>query len=127
MKKENALHPGNGWGKTSVIAKKHIYYILKHALESGYRTLNCAITQEQAVLVQDEICSLVDNSPVLRGWFIKKSVKFPVPKIVYFNNSVTEFKTTKKKVNPLKARNMVIFPLMKLLWNSILNLFAIKF
>lgn len=25
-KRENLLHPGNGWGKTDVIAKKHIKF-----------------------------------------------------------------------------------------------------
>ena len=64
--KENALHPGNGFGKTAVIARKHLYFILKH-LNDGkkYKTLNAAITQEQSELVQDEIIQLVENSPVL--------------------------------------------------------------
>jgi len=106
--RENGLHPGNGWGKTSVLAKKHLYFILKHFSDGAkYKTLNVAITQDQSELVQDEILSLVEKSHVLRGWFIPAvggSVKFPHAKIKYAHGAITEFKTTKKKGESIEGK-----------------------
>lgn len=103
--RENALHPGNGWGKTSVIARKHLFFLLKHFADGKkYKTLNCAITQDQSELVLDEIVHLVENSPVLRGWFIRRVVKHPRPFIEYANYSITEFKTTKKKGESIEGK-----------------------
>jgi len=106
--RENGLHPGNGWGKTSVLAKKHLYFVLKHFGDGAkYKTLNVAITQDQAELVQDEIIALAQKSPLLRGWFIPDnggSVKFPHAKIKYCNGAITEFKTTKKKGESIEGK-----------------------
>lgn len=105
--RENGLHPGNGWGKTSVFAKKHLYFILKHLTDgSKYKTLSVAITQDQAELVQDEILSLVAHSPLLRDWLVPAngSVKFPHAKIRYCNGAQTEFKTTKKKGESIEGK-----------------------
>lgn len=107
VSRENGLHAGNGFGKTSVFAKKHIYFILKHFLnEEKYKTLSVALTQDQAELVQDEINSLVSKSPLLAGWFIaaKGSVKFPHARIRYSNGAQTEFKTTKKKGESIEGK-----------------------
>lgn len=103
--RENGLHAGNGFGKTSIFAKKHLYFILKHFSDgSRYRTLNVAITQDQAELVQDEILRLIQNSVLLRGWFMADSVKFPHAKIRYSNGAYTEFKTTKKKGESIEGK-----------------------
>ena len=107
LHRENGLHPGNGWGKTSVFAKKHLYFILKHFADGAkYKTLNVAITQDQAELVQDEIVRLVQKAPLLAGWLIKPnaSVKFPHAKIKYCNGAQTEFKTTKKKGESIEGK-----------------------
>ena len=105
--RENGLHPGNGWGKTSILAKKHLYYILKHFADGAkYKTLAVAITQDQSELIQDEILSLVQHSPLLAHWFIPPtgSVKFPHAKIRYSNGAQTEFKTTKKKGESIEGK-----------------------
>jgi hypothetical protein len=109
--KENALHPGNGFGKTTIIARKHIFFILKHSFDpelankgNKYKTLNVAITQDQAELVQDEILRLAQNAPFLNGWFLENSVKFPHAKIKYFSGAITEFKTTKKKGESIEGK-----------------------
>ncbi len=105
--KENVLHPGNGFGKTAVLAGKHIYYILKHFLDGHkYKTLNLAITGEQSELVQEEIIDHIHESPILRDWLIDKKsvVKFPNPKIKYTNGAVTEFKTTKRKGESVEGK-----------------------
>lgn len=105
--RENGLHPGNGWGKTSVLAKKHLYFILKHFADAAkYKTLNVSITQDQAELIQDEINSLVHHSPLLKDWLIPKnfSVKFPHARIRYSNGAITEFKTTKKKGESIEGK-----------------------
>lgn len=105
--RENLLHPGNGWGKTDVIAKKHIRFILKHLLDKElYRTLNVAITSEQSELVQDRIVGFIKNSPLLSGWLIDKNsvVKFPYPKIKYTTGQITEFKTTKRKAESIEGK-----------------------
>lgn len=105
-KRENFLHPGNGWGKTDVLAKKHIRKILQHFLDPSYKTLNIAITTEQAQLVQDRIIGMVNASPLLRGWFIPKNgvTKFPIPTIKYCNGAVSEFKTTKRKGESVEGK-----------------------
>lgn len=104
--RENLLHPGNGFGKTVIIAKKHIYYILKHFTEGEkYKTLNIAITTEQSILAQEVIAELVKNSPMI-SWLIPANsiVKFPVPKITYASGATTEFKTTKRKAESVEGK-----------------------
>ena len=103
--RENGLHAGNGWGKTSVIAKKHLKFILAHFADGAkYKTLNASLTQDQSELVQDEVVSLVNNSPLLKGWLISSVVKFPKAKITYSNGAITEFKTTKKKGESIEGK-----------------------
>lgn len=108
INRENGLHPGNGWGKTSVIAKKHIFFILKHFADGAqYKTLNVAITQDQSELVQDEIVKLCQQSPLLVALGVlpsNSSVKFPHAKIRYANGALTEFKTTKKKGESIEGK-----------------------
>ena len=104
--RENLLHPGNGWGKTFVIAKKHIKFLLKH-YDRGkeYKTLNIAITQEQAEFVQDGIVSLLQNSPATSFLIDKHSVvKFPRAKIRLTNGSEVHFATTKKKAEAVEGK-----------------------
>lgn len=97
--KENALHPGNGWGKTEVIAKKHLRFVLSHLDDPQYRTLNAAITMDQAEMVQERIVRYVRESPVLSSFLIPSDgiVRFPIPRIRYASGAITEFRTTKKK------------------------------
>jgi len=105
--RENLLHPGNGWGKTDVIAKKHLKFILKHLLDGKkYRTLNTAITSEQSELVQERIVDFISGSPLLKSWLINKNsiTKFPYPKIKYINGAITEFKTTKRKGESIEGK-----------------------
>lgn len=104
--KENLLHPGNGWGKTDVIAKKHLKFILKHFMDGEkYKTLNVSITTDQSELVQDRIISLIKNSPTL-SWLInaRSITKFPFPKITYVNGATSEFKTTKRKGESIEGK-----------------------
>lgn len=105
--RENVLHPGNGWGKTDVFAKKHIRKILQHFIDGKkYRTLNIAITTEQAQLVQDRIVGMVESAPLLQKWFINKNgiTKFPFPQVRYCNGAITEFKTTKRKGESVEGK-----------------------
>lgn len=104
---ENLLHAGNGFGKTDIIARKHIVKILIHFFDplikkKQYKTLNIAITNDQAELVQDRIYQLVKSSPVI-NWLIKDSVKFPRPEIRWVNGATTEFKTTKRKAEAVEG------------------------
>lgn len=106
--KENALHPGNGWGKTDVTAIKHLRYVLKHFRDSEkYRTLNIAITLEQAQLVQERIVAIVKNSPLMRDWLIPTNhgvVGMPLPAIRYCNGAKTHFRSTKKKAESVEGK-----------------------
>ena len=106
--RENLLHPGNGFGKTEVLAGKHIYYILKHFADGAdYKTLNIAITTDQASLVLDRMVKFISNSPLLNFWLFldKKSpiVKFPYPVIKYCNGAKTEGRTTKRKAEAVEG------------------------
>ena len=105
--RENVLHPGNGWGKTDVIAKKHLKYILLHLLDRHkYRTLNVAITSEQSEIVQERIIDLINNAPLLKSWLVDRNsvTKFPYPKIKYTNGAISEFKTTKRKGESIEGK-----------------------
>lgn len=104
---ENVLHAGNGFGKTDIIARKHIAKILIHFFDpivtgQPYKTLNIAITREQAELVQERIVSLLKNCPVA-SWLIKEHVKFPNPEIRWANGAITEFRTTKRKAEAVEG------------------------
>jgi hypothetical protein len=106
-KRENVLHPGNGWGKTDVIAKKHIRYILQHFLDGHkYKTLNVAITSEQSELVQERMVDFIKSSPILNHWLLDtaKIVKYPYPRLTYCNGASTEFKTTKRKGESIEGK-----------------------
>lgn len=106
LSRENVLHPGNGWGKTDVIAKKHIRFVLKHLLDGDkYKTLNVAITSEQSELVQERIVAFIKAAPLL-SWLIDKHsvVKFPYPKVKYTTGQITEFKTTKRKGEAIEGK-----------------------
>ena len=106
--RENLLHPGNGWGKTDVIAKKHLRYVLQHFLDGEkYKTLNVAITQELSELVLERIVGLIRHSPILGDWFCnldKAVVKHPYAQIRYNNGASTEFKTTKRKGESIEGK-----------------------
>jgi hypothetical protein len=106
--RENLLHPGNGWGKTDVIAKKHLRFILQHYLDGeNYKTLNVAITQELSELVLERIQGMIKNSHILGDWFCnldKAVVKHPYAQIRYNNGSCTEFKTTKRKGESIEGK-----------------------
>lgn len=105
--RENVLHPGNGWGKTDVIAKKHLRFILQHFLDGHkYKTLNVAITSEQSELVQERIVDFIMGSPVLQSWLLDKSkiVKYPYPRLTYCNGASSEFKTTKRKGESIEGK-----------------------
>ena len=107
LHRENILHPGNGWGKTDVIAKKHLKFILLHLLDGHkYRTLNVAITAEQSELVMERIIDLIKGSPLLKSWLINSNsvTKFPYPKIKYTNGAISEFKTTKRKGESIEGK-----------------------
>ena len=106
--RENLLHPGNGFGKTEVLAGKHIYFILKHFLDGAeYKTLNIAITTDQASLVLDRIVKFIRNSPLLSFWLFadKKNpiTKFPYPVVRYCNGAQTEGRTTKRKAEAVEG------------------------
>ena len=106
--RENLLHPGNGWGKTDVIAKKHLRFILQHYLDGDkYKTLNVAITQELSELVLERICGLIKHSPILGDWLCnpnKDITRFPYSRIKYANGASTEFKTTKRKGESIEGK-----------------------
>lgn len=105
--RENVLHPGNGWGKTDVIAKKHIRFILQHFLDGHkYKTLNVAITSEQSELVQERIVDFIKGSAVLSSWLLdnNKIVKHPYPRLTYCNGASSEFKTTKRKGESIEGK-----------------------
>jgi len=105
---ENLLHSGNGFGKTDLIARKHIVKHLLHFYDPlhkhiQYKTLNIAITREQAELVLDRIVSLVESAPLLKGWFIKSVRHAPTGQIILVNGGVIEFKTTKRKAEAVEG------------------------
>ena len=106
--RENLLHPGNGFGKTEVLAGKHIYFVLKHFLDGAeYKTLNIAITTDQAALVLERIVKFIHNSPLLNFWLFadrkNPMTKFPYPAIKYCNGAQTEGRTTKRKAEAVEG------------------------
>ena len=105
---ENLLHSGNGFGKTDIIARKHIVKHLIHFFDPivknvEYKTLNIAITRDQAELVQDRIIQLIKTSPILSGFLIKSIRKSPQPEIEFVNGGKIEFKTTKRKAESVEG------------------------
>ena len=108
VQRENLLHPGNGFGKTEVLAGKHLYFILKHFADGrDYKTLNIAITTDQASLVLDRIVKFISNSPLLNFWLFEDRknpmTKFPHPVIKFCNGAQTEGRTTKRKAEAVEG------------------------
>lgn len=107
LPRENVLHPGNGWGKTEVLAVKHIAKHLFHLgvnTKEPYRSLNLAITTEQATLVFDRVVSLLRSSPILGWMMIGDPVYHPTPRLRFVGGQVMEAKTTKKKAESVEGK-----------------------
>lgn len=105
--RENLLHAGNGWGKTDMFAKRHIYKILKHLFikyDKPYKTCQAALTLDQCREVKDRIQMMVAKSPILKGWFIEDEKNFPLPEIRYYKKYVTEFRTLKNKAQAMEGK-----------------------
>lgn len=107
-KKENLLHAGNGFGKTEIPARKHIAYILKHFDNPEYKTLNVALTVEQASFVLARIVKLVKSSPVL-SWLIPNDdclnrMRDNIMAIHWVNGAITEAKTLKNKGEAIEGK-----------------------
>lgn len=98
QQKENLIHAGNGWGKTEVMARRHLSFILKHFDNPEYKTMNVALTMEQASFVLDRIVKMCRESPVL-NWMIKdtRKLKNDYTEIQFINGAITSARTLKNK------------------------------
>lgn len=105
VQKENVLHAGNGWGKTEMIARRHIISVLRHFGVEGWDTMNLSITFEQAREVIDRIYRMCMSSPVL-SWMIKdvSRVRDVVSEIYWVNGNKTVSKTTKRKGEAIEGK-----------------------
>lgn len=90
----NVLVPGNRWGKSTVIAMRHIWHCVfkvgqtREARKSGepYETISVAMSADQAEIVFKEAKRLL-QSKLLRP-LVKEFRSSPFPHIVFTNGSV---------------------------------------
>lgn len=92
----NVLVPGNRWGKSTVIAMKHIWMCMwkigakpdgKHNwLTMPYETISAAMSFDQALIVFREAERLLRH-PAIKP-FVKRVYTSPFPRIVFINGSV---------------------------------------
>jgi hypothetical protein len=92
----NTLVPGNRWGKSTIIAEKHIHKcIFKEGLTvstrkewkmADYETISVAHSADQAAIVFKEAKKLLKDSPL--SVFVKAMRSTPYPHIIFANGSV---------------------------------------
>ena len=92
----NTLVPGNRWGKSTIIAEKHIHKnIFKAGIDVGsvaewknadYETISVAHSADQAAIVFKEAKKLLHDSPL--SVLVKAIRSTPFPHIIFANGSV---------------------------------------
>jgi|WetSurMetagenome_2_1015567.scaffolds.fasta_scaffold27644_5 hypothetical protein len=92
----NTLVPGNRWGKSTIIAEKHIWKcIFKHGIKAKtkeewknaeYETISVAMSADQAAIVFKEAKKLLKDSPL--SVLVKAIRATPFPHIIFANGSV---------------------------------------
>ena len=92
----NTLVPGNRWGKSTIIAEKHIWKcISKHGIkaktqrewkEAEYETISVAMSADQAAIVFKEAKKLLKDSPL--RVLVKAMRSTPFPHIIFANGSI---------------------------------------
>jgi hypothetical protein len=87
----NTLVPANRWGKSTIIAMKHIWkcWARVHAnpFEKKYETISVAMSADQAMIVFEEARAILRDSPLMAP-FVKSFRETPFPHIVFTNGSV---------------------------------------
>ena len=92
----NTLVPGNRWGKSTIIAEKHIWKCVfkqgitvrtkKEWKEAEYETISVAMSADQAAIVFKEAKKLLKDSPL--RVLVKAMRSTPFPHIIFANGSV---------------------------------------
>ena len=92
----NVLVPGNRWGKSTVIAMKHIWHCMfkigarpdsKHDwMSMPYETISAAHAADQAEIVYAEAKRLLSHPAIAP--FVSRVYATPFPRIVFYNNAV---------------------------------------
>lgn len=92
----NTLVPGNRWGKSTIIAEKHIWKnVFKHGVvartreewkRAEYETISVAMSADQAMIVFKEAKALLKDSPL--RVFVKAMRSTPFPHIIFANGAV---------------------------------------
>ncbi len=91
----NTLVPGNRWGKSTVIAMKHLWHAMfkigipkmprDQWLAEDYHTISVAMSADQAAIVFKEVKRLISN-PVMKP-FIKAVRATPFPHVILYNGA----------------------------------------
>ncbi len=97
----NVLVPGNRWGKSTVIAMKHIFHGLsKHGLPKmsrdkwlleDYNTISVAMSADQAGIVFKEAKRLV-NTPIMKP-LVRSIRATPFPSITFYNGATIHMRS----------------------------------
>ena len=92
----NTLVPGNRWGKSTIIAEKHIHKcVFKVGIKvktreewkrAEYETISVAMSADQAAIVFKEAKALLKDSPL--RVLVKAMRSTPFPHIIFANGSV---------------------------------------
>lgn len=92
----NTLVPGNRWGKSTIIAEKHIWKcVFKHGIKvktsaewkaAEYETISVAMSADQAAIVFKEAKKLLADSPL--KVLVKSMRSTPFPHIIFANGSI---------------------------------------
>lgn len=92
----NTLVPGNRWGKSTIIAEKHIWKCIfkvgikaktKEAWKAAeYETISVAMSADQAAIVFKEAKKLLKDSPL--RVLVKAMRSTPFPHIIFANGSI---------------------------------------
>ena len=102
---ENLMHAGNRWGKSVVIAIKHLHRLIykirdpKWAHIKHYNSVNVSITMEQAKIPFTEIERIFEESPKLRWCLAKPPVHKPFPLMKFGNGSEFTVRSTDQPRN----------------------------
>jgi len=103
---ERILSTGNRWGKSVIEAIKHLWWLIYKIRRNPrydkiweYRTINVAITMEQAKIVWEEAVKLITSRPQL-AWALERSpTRKPFPLLVLSNGQTFTCRSTDQPAN----------------------------
>jgi len=104
-KPERILSTANRFGKSIIEAIRHLWWLIYKIRRNPkfdkifeYRTINIAITMEQAKIVWEEAIKIINSRPQL-SWAVERITRKPFPLLILSNGQIFTCRSTDQPAN----------------------------